>query len=97
MSTATLSKTAPDTSVSDELQAEALQSDVTGADQLLTIEQVAHRLQVKPITVRRIIWQKKLEAYKVGSLYRIRPAAVQEYLDGETNDGAPPRWPYCTA
>jgi excisionase family DNA binding protein len=97
MPTATLSKTAPDTSAPDELKAEASQPDVTDAGQLLTIDQVAHQLQVKAITVRRLIWQKKLDAYKVGSLYRIRPAAVQEYLDGETNDGKAPKWPYCSA
>jgi excisionase family DNA binding protein len=74
----------------------ATTNETTAPEQLLTVEQVALRLQVNQITVLRLIWQKKLEACKVGSLWRIRPAAVQEYLDGETNDGSPPRWPYCS-
>ncbi len=95
MPTATLSKTAPDTSAPDELKAEASQPDITGGGQLLTIDQVAHQLQVQPITVRRLVWTKKLEACKVGSLWRIRPDAVENYLRGDA-DGKAPRWPYCT-
>jgi excisionase family DNA binding protein len=95
MPTATASKTAPDTSAPDELQPEASQPDVTDAGQLLTIEQVAQRLQVKEITIRRLIWQKKLEACKVGSLWRIRPDAVEDYLRGDA-DGKAPEWPYCS-
>ncbi len=73
----------------------ATTNETTAPEQLLTVEQVALRLQVKQITVLRLIWQKKLEACKVGSLWRIRPDAVERYLRGDA-DGQAPQWPYCT-
>lgn len=63
-------------------------------DQLLSPEQVASRLQVKTITVLRLIWDKKLTASKVGSLWRVSPDAIAAYLAGTTNKGRAPQWPH---
>ena len=49
-------------------------------DQLLSVNDVAERLQVHPITVRRHIKAGKLNALRVGRSVRIREADLEEYL-----------------
>ena len=49
-------------------------------DRLLTVNDVAERLQVHPITVRRHIKAGKLRAVRVGRSVRIREADLEEYL-----------------
>lgn len=48
--------------------------------QLLTVPDVADRLQVSPRTVRRLIASEKIKVKYVGRLVRITPAAYQAYL-----------------
>lgn len=48
---------------------------------ILTPDQVAKILQVHPFTVLKFIKQGKLKASKLGRVYRIRSAAVDEFLD----------------
>ena len=52
-------------------------------ERLLTVNDVAARLQVHPITVRRHIKAGKLRAVRVGRSVRIREAALEEYLGAE--------------
>ncbi len=48
---------------------------------LLSIEQVAARLNVQPISVRRAVWRGTLSASRIGRLIRIRPSDLETYID----------------
>lgn len=50
---------------------------------MLTVPEVAVRLQKDVQAVRRLIRSGQLQARKVGSEYRIRPAALAEFMGGE--------------
>lgn len=53
--------------------------DGTGK-QLLTTEQIAHRLAVDPSTVRRWIEKGRLPALQPGRGYRVHPDALADFL-----------------
>jgi excisionase family DNA binding protein len=56
---------------------------------LLTVEQAAERLSVKPATIRSwILKREKLEVVKVGRLVRITDRSIQKFIDTNT---IPPR------
>lgn len=46
-----------------------------------TIEEVAEMLKVSDKTVRRLIEGKKLDAVKVGTVYRISEEDLKKYLE----------------
>ena len=48
---------------------------------LLTVEDVAQRLQIKPDTVRRWIRTGKLPAIELGGRLRVAPTDLQAFLD----------------
>jgi excisionase family DNA binding protein len=48
--------------------------------EFLTIEEVAERLRVKPDTVRAWLRQGRLQGIKAGRLWRIRPSAVEAFI-----------------
>jgi excisionase family DNA binding protein len=50
--------------------------------QLLTLQEVAAYLRVSISTVRREIAKGRLEAVRVGHLYRVRRADMNAYLEG---------------
>jgi excisionase family DNA binding protein len=56
-------------------------TNVTTGETLLTVDQVAQRLQLKPISVRRAVWSGVLPASRIGRLIRIRPADLESYID----------------
>lgn len=64
-------------------------------DQLLTVQEVAERLRVHPITVRRHIKAGRLLAVRVGRSVRVRATDLEAYLRPEIAPGArlPYRWP----
>jgi len=51
------------------------------ADRLLTVEQVAKRLQMSKMTVYRYIKMGKLVAYDLGKEYRIKESDLEEFLE----------------
>lgn len=56
---------------------------------LLTIEQTAEHLGVKPATIRSwILKREKIEVVKVGRLIRIKESSVHKFIDMNT---IPPR------
>lgn len=56
---------------------------------LLTIEQTAEYLGVKPATIRSwILKREKIEVVKVGRLIRIKESSVHRFIDKNT---IPPR------
>jgi excisionase family DNA binding protein len=50
---------------------------------LLTIEDVRSRLNVSISTVRRLVRDEKLPAYRVGGQLRFKPSEVMAYVDGQ--------------
>ncbi len=59
-------------------------------EKILTPEQVAQILQIHQFTVLKYIKQGKLNASKIGRVYRIRESDLQEFLDrtsGKTSKG----------
>ncbi len=53
---------------------------------LLTIDQAAEKLQVKPRTVRKWLQKGKLKGVKVGRLWRIREADLEKFVSNEGSD-----------
>jgi excisionase family DNA binding protein len=49
--------------------------------QWLSVEEIAHELNVHPDTVRGWIRTKKLRAFKFGRDYRVKPEDYQKFLD----------------
>jgi excisionase family DNA binding protein len=59
------------------------------SSRLLTVDQTAERLGVKPATIRSwILRREKLEVVKVGRLVRIKEESIQKFIDKNT---IPPR------
>lgn len=53
---------------------------------LLTVRDCAEELQVCTKTIYRAVWAKELEALRVGGRLRIRPEALERYLEAEKRD-----------
>jgi excisionase family DNA binding protein len=52
---------------------------------LLTVEQTAERLGVKPATIRSwILKREKIEVVKVGRLVRIKESSIHNFIDKNT-------------
>jgi excisionase family DNA binding protein len=52
---------------------------------LLTVEQAAERLGVKPATIRSwILKREKIEVVKVGRLVRIKESSLHDFIDRNT-------------
>jgi excisionase family DNA binding protein len=54
-------------------------------EQLLTLEQVAEYLNVDRFTVYRLLAQKKLPAFKVGSQWRFKSEMIEAWLMNNAN------------
>ena len=50
-------------------------------DQLLTLQQVADRLQVSTSTVRRLVAAGRLKAVRIGRNLRVRPEDLSKYIE----------------
>lgn len=58
-------------------------------EEIFTIEEAARYLKMSKDTVRRLIRQKKLKAYKVGGQYRIRKADLERLFTDRSNQQEP--------
>ena len=56
-------------------------------EQLMTVDQVAERLQVAPKTVRRWLTAGQLEGGKAGRQWRVSEAALRGYLQRKAGKG----------
>jgi excisionase family DNA binding protein len=56
------------------------QPTVSEARELLTTEQAAKMLNVREVTVRSWLGQRKLAAYKLGRSWRISKLEIERYL-----------------
>jgi excisionase family DNA binding protein len=52
-------------------------------EQLLRVDQVAEVLQVHPQTVYNLLRRGKIRAAKVGRAWRIKPEAIDDYLEDQ--------------
>lgn len=53
-------------------------------DQLLTLQQVADRLQVSISTVRRLVDAGELRTVRIGRNLRVRPEDLAAYIEANT-------------
>jgi excisionase family DNA binding protein len=57
---------------------------MTEMNELLTIDQAAERLSLKPCTVREMCRKKQIQHMKIGprrGMYRFRPEWISDYLE----------------
>jgi len=54
-------------------------------ENLLTAEQVARYLKIDKFTVYRLVTQKKIPAFKVGSQWRFKKSLLEEWLLKNSN------------
>lgn len=54
-------------------------------EKYLTPEQIAETLQVSPDTIMRLLRDKKLKGVKVGTQWRIKESALEQYLEEQSN------------
>jgi excisionase family DNA binding protein len=55
-------------------------TDPTTAEQLLSVEAAAERLDAKPRFIRRLIAERRIEFVKVGRHVRISESALAEFI-----------------
>ncbi|HUC24136.1 MAG TPA: helix-turn-helix domain-containing protein [Streptosporangiaceae bacterium] len=67
----------------------AVSSEVSSSDRLLTVEQVAERLNVGERFVRRLIHERRIDVRHLGKHVRIRESAVEAFIEA----GAVPALP----
>ena len=61
----------------------------TLVDRLLTVEQVAERLNVGERFVRRLIQERRIEVRRLGKHVRIRESAVEAFIEAGTVPALP--------
>lgn len=62
-------------------------------DKILTVNDVAELLHVKPITVREMFREKRLRAFKVGKSWRTTEKMLQEDIDALARGESPTTLP----
>ena len=62
-------------------------------EKILTVNDVADILQVKPITVREMFREKRLRAFKVGKGWRTTRRMLEEDIEALSHGEAPPVLP----
>lgn len=58
-------------------------------EKMLTVPEVAQRLDLAPHTIRRYIWRGALPAAKFGRLWRIDPEDLKKFIE-ERKQPRPP-------
>jgi excisionase family DNA binding protein len=58
-------------------------------ENLLTTEQVAEYLKVDKFTIYRLVAQKKIPAFRVGSQWRFKKSAIEDWLMRNSNSAKP--------
>ena len=54
-------------------------------DEFLTIKEVAKYLRVDMYTIYRLVTQKKLPAFKIGSQWRYKRSLLERWIKGNLN------------
>ena len=62
-----------------------MRASPTVAKTFLTVKEVAQYLRVNEYTVYRLVNQKKIPAYKVGSQWRFKRSVLDEWLKKQLN------------
>jgi excisionase family DNA binding protein len=58
-------------------------------ENLLTVEQIAEYLCVDKFTIYRLVAQKKIPAFRVGSQWRFKKSAIEDWLMRNSNTAKP--------
>lgn len=58
-------------------------------DPLLTLAEVAQTLHVSPRTTKRLVASGEIDSVLIGRLRRVRPAAVEAYLERQAASAQP--------
>ena len=53
-------------------------------EEYLTLQEVAEKLKVHVITIKRLVWGKKIPCIVVGRLYRFRQEDIDEFIKRQT-------------
>jgi excisionase family DNA binding protein len=53
-------------------------------ERLLTLEQVAERLQIKMAFLRKMVFQRRLPVTRVGRLVRVRERELERWIESRT-------------
>jgi excisionase family DNA binding protein len=59
-------------------------------ENLLTTEQVAEYLKVDKFTIYRLVAQKKIPAFRVGSQWRFKRSVIEDWLMSNSNSEKQP-------
>lgn len=59
-------------------------------ENLLTTEQVAEYLKVDKFTIYRLVAQKKMPAFRVGSQWRFKKSVIEDWLMRNSNSEKQP-------
>jgi excisionase family DNA binding protein len=59
-------------------------------ENLLTTEQVAKYLKVDKFTIYRLVAQKKMPAFRVGSQWRFKKSVIEDWLMRNSNSEKQP-------
>ena len=60
-------------------------SELRMQEKLLTTQQVAYYLGVDKFTIYRLVTQKKILAFRVGSQWRFKKSVIEEWLMRNSN------------
>ena len=56
-------------------------------DQVLTVQEMANYLHVHHTTIYRLIYKKKLPAFRVGSDWRFSRKAIDQWMKSQQREG----------
>ena len=69
-----------------ELISKSLSISSADPNAILTVKQAAKYLQIRSETILRKIYSGELSAFKVGRIWRIKQAQIEEYLNKNLSD-----------
>lgn len=69
-----------------ELTSKSLSVSSGDLNAILTVKQAAKYLQIRTETILRKIYSGELSAFKVGRIWRIKQAQIEEYLNKNISD-----------
>lgn len=56
---------------------------------VLTVEEVASKLKLSPLSIRRMLYSGRLRAFKVGREWRLRRSDILDFMELNSNIKSP--------
>ena len=60
-------------------------------EKVLTLEEVAELLRVHPITIYRLLRERRIPAFKIGSEWRFNRESIEKWISRREADNPPPK------